>query len=241
LYLPSKLNSKYIGFIVLFLLLLILPFENYVNNIFVFLSSKLYLVPQQYVNEIKELEKKNLVLSLGIKESENLQRENKKLKKALKFYEKRKIHLIGAEIISFDPSNWRRVVIINAGKNKGVAAGAYAVDEEGWLVGKISDVRADYSRLIFVNDPDFNAPVFVGETSFGLLKGGLGNSKIFYIENGEEIKIKDKVWLKIPSITLPVYVGGVKRVKQDKNSLFWNVEVELFSKNLPLHKIFIIK
>ncbi|UCD14973.1 MAG: rod shape-determining protein MreC [Candidatus Omnitrophota bacterium] len=241
MHLPSKLNSKHVVLLALFIFLLLLPFKNLIDNIFVSFSRNLTITPTQNLQKIRQLQKKNLSLSLQIRELYYLKQENERLKKALQFYQGRKINLIGADIISFDPSGWRRIVIVDVGENRGITKDLYAVDDEGWLIGKIVDVRGDFSRLIFVDDPNFTAPVFVGTNSFGLLKGGVGNVKILYVENGEEIEAKDKVWLKIPSLTFPVYIGEVGRVSKDTNSLFWNVEVKLFSKNYPSHKIFIIQ
>lgn len=240
MYLPSKFNSKQILLLALFIFLLLLPFKNLIEHVFISFSQQLRFVPIHKSNKLQELEKENVSLSLRIRELFHLKTENERLKKALQFYEGRKINLTGADIISFDPSNFRRVVVLNVGHNKGITQGLYAVDDEGWLIGKIVDVRSNFSRLIFVDDPNFTAPVFVGTNSFGLLKGSLGNVKILYIENGDEVELNDKVWLKIPSITFPVYIGEIKRINKDTNSLFWNVEVKLFSKNYPSHKIFIV-
>lgn len=197
--------------------------------------------PTRYGQTIQELKKKNLSLSLQIRQLHYLKIENERLRKALQFYEGRQINLIGADIVSFDPSSWRRAVVLDVGKTKGITEGAYAVDDQGWLIGKIVDVNNKFSRLIFVDDPNFTAPVFIGMNSFGLLKGGVGNVKILYIEDGDKIELKDKVWLKIPTLTFPIYIGEVKRISKENNSLFCNVEIQLFSKDYPSHKVFIIQ
>lgn len=241
MYLPQKLKSKHIVLLAVFVFLLLLPFKTLINHTFISFSNNLIFKPSRYIQTIQDLEKKNLSLSLQMRELYYLKSENERLRKALQFYESRKINLTGADIVSFDPSSWRRTVILNAGKNKGVTEGLYAVDDEGWLIGKIIDAGDNFSRLIFVNDPNFTAPVFVGMNSFGMLKGSVGNTKILYIENGEEIELKDKVWLKIPTITFPVYIGEVNRINKEDNNLFWNVEIKLFSQNYPSHKVFIIR
>jgi rod shape-determining protein MreC len=188
-----------------------------------------------------ELEKRNLALTLKVRELQYLKPENERLRKALAFKEEKKTDLIGTEIVSLDPSTWRRIVVINAGKDKGINSGSYAIDEHGWLVGKIIEIGNTRSRLILIDDPNFSLPVFVGENSFGLLKGSLGGVKILYIENAEQIKAKDKVWLKISSLASPIYIGEIKKVIHDKDSLFLDVEAKIFSQNPFVHKIFIIK
>lgn len=243
MYLPSKskLNSKYIIFFLIPILLFSLPFKNFIQNILDLLSQKIIFAPYRYAQELQGLKEKNAALALKNNEALFLKEENERLKKALNFYETQKINLTGAEIISFDLSNWRRVVRINIGQNKGVTKGLYAIDEDGWFVGKIIETNKTFSRLIFVTDPDFSIPVFIGETSFGLLKGSLDVVKILYIENYETINAGDKIWLKSSSLSFPLIIGEIKECRKNRNSLFWDVEVKLFSQNPSLHKIFIVK
>ena len=241
MYLPSKLKSRYITIFAVFVFLLVFPFQNAVKYVFLFFSRQLLVSPQKISQKITGLEEKNLALNLELKKYTSLKQENSELRKALNFQKEKTVDLIGAEVISFDPSNWKRVVIINAGENHGIKKGLYAVDNKGYLIGKIAQVNDAHSRLILISDPDFTLPVFVGEKCFGLLKGGLGGIKILYIENAGELKINDKVWCKAPNLTSPIYIGEVKRIKEDRNSLFWDVKVDLFSKSTVLHRVFVIK
>jgi rod shape-determining protein MreC len=191
--------------------------------------------------KIKKIEEKNLTLMLKVKELDNLKKENERLRKALLFRDKKKLNIMGVDIVSFDPSSWRRIVLINAGEDKDIKEGAFVIDEEGYLVGKIVEVKATYSRLMLINDPDFSLSVFVGENVRGLLKGGLGEIKVLYIEVGEKIKTDDKVWAKPPSLNIPLYIGKVKSITVDRNSLFLNVSVRLFSDRPLVHRMFVIK
>ena len=69
----------------------------------------------------------------------------------------------------FDPS-WRKLAIINAGKDSGLKEGMFAIDT-GFLVGKVVDVENSFSRLMLV-DVEFNLAVYVGNNA-GLLSEGL--------------------------------------------------------------------
>jgi cell shape-determining protein MreC len=122
-----------------------------------------------------------------------------------------------------------------------VTDGAYAINEEGFLVGRITDVRDDYARVVLLADPDFSLSVFVGETSFGLLRGGLAGLKILYIENTERIRQGDAVWLLIPGFGIPLHVGEVKRAAPADDNLFLDVEVRPFAAGTLPRKIFIIR
>ncbi|MDD5584976.1 MAG: rod shape-determining protein MreC [Candidatus Omnitrophica bacterium] len=241
MYLPSKIKSKYLIFSACALIVLILPLKIFLENFFLSFSRRLLLSPHQYVLKVQELEKRTLVYSLRIRQLEHLQTENERLRKILGFKKEKKINLIGADIIAFDPSSWRRVIFINVGKTSGVSEGSYAVNEEGYLVGRIAEVRDAYSRLILLNDPDFSVSAFVGEGSYGLLRGGLEGIRVLYIDDSEAVRIGDKVWMKMPSSNFPLYIGEVKRLIQNAESLFLEVDVKLFSDGTIPNKIFILK
>ena len=205
------------------------------------LSKGINLNPKRISKKIDDLEQENLKLRLQLQDSADLGEENRKLKTALRFKETSNIELIGAEIVAFNPSSWRRIVIVNVGSNEGLREGLFAINEEGFLLGKIATVKKGYSYLMLVNDPDFNIPVIVGKNSIGLLQGGLDQVKVLYLEKEEDIKKDDKVWLKSAPDSLPLYIGRVSNVVDSRDNLFWDVEVELFSQAFPLHSTFIVK
>lgn len=238
---PSKIQSKYLAIAFLIILLLVFPFRDFIKNTLVFFSKQLVLSRASQNRKLRALERKNLSLTLAIRNLTYLKNENLKLKEALQFKAERKISLIGAEIIAFDPSNWRRFAIVNAGQDSGIKKGAYAIDEKGYLVGRVAEVKKNYSYVMLVDDPDFSLPVFIGEGALGMLKGTLGGVDIFYIEQEDRIKVKDKVWAKVANLAFPIYIGEVLRIKKDANSLFLGVEVFFFSQESLLHEVFIIK
>ncbi len=196
---------------------------------------------EKYITKIKKIEKENLLLSLKFKQFDYLKDENKKLRKALKLKKEKAIDLIGANVLAFLPSSWRHLAIINKGSNDGIEDGQFAIDENGQLLGKIIEIEKTSSCLILIDDPEFTTSVFIAKKAFGLLRGNLVGAKILYIEDGSEIKKGDNVWLKIPSINLPIEIGEIKKVKNNQNSLFWDIDVNLFAKHSFFEKIFIIK
>lgn len=181
------------------------------------------------------------MLSLALKKNQTAASENEKLRKALAFKEDKKAEITGVEIVSFDPSAWRRLAIVNAGKDKGLKDGMFAVDSDGFLVGRLVDVKNSFSRLMLISDPEFSLAVYIGDDALGLLSGGLDFIKIQYIDISDNVKLNDIVWFKIPLLSYPVYVGRVRKINENKNGLFLDVDVKLFSQNPLLKKIFIIK
>jgi rod shape-determining protein MreC len=239
--LSSKIKFKYLAGAILVIILLAFPLKNFLGNILVFFSRQLIFSEKALSHKGDIFTKKNLILTLKLRELIYLKKENDKLRAALDFKRQTNLNLIGAEIIAFDPSSYRRLAILNVGYNQGIAKGAYVIDEQGYLVGKIADVKANYSYLMLIDDSDFSSPVFIGNSALGMLKGTLNGVDIFYIEESDNIKIKDKVWLKVASISFPIYIGEVKRIRKDTNSLFLAVEISLYSREPILHKLFVIK
>ena len=241
MYPPSKITSKYIALFLLFALLLVFPFRSFIANLLVSFSNQRLIAAQNSSKTIEELEKKNLILSLALKKNQNLAEENEKLRKALAFKEDKNIALIGVEIASFDPSAWRRIAIINAGKDKGLREGMFAIDSDGFLVGRIVDVKNSFARLMLVDDPEFSVAVYIGKDALGLLSGGLDFIKTQYIDASDNVKLNDIVWFKVPLVSYPIYIGRVRKINENRNGLFLDVEVKLFNRNPLLKKVFILK
>lgn len=204
-------------------------------------SNQRLILTQDSAKTIEELKKRNLLLSLVIRKNQTIAEENEKLKKALAFKEDKKVDLTGVEIVSFNPSVWRRLAIINAGKDKGFREGMFAVDSDGFLVGKLTEVKNNFSWLMLIDDPEFNLPVYLGNDALGLLSGGLDMVKIQYVDISDNVKLNDIVWFKIPLISYPIYIGRIRKINENKDGLFLDVDVKLFSQNPLLKKIFIVK
>ena len=242
MYRLSKIKSQYIAAFFLFFLLIFLPFKAVIQNIFVFLANKpLFLSKSSYTRQLNELKQENLKLTLENKKFEHLRTENEKLKAALGFAKTQKISLLGVEVIAFTPSIWQRSALINKGVKSQIKKDSFVIDEAGNLLGKITDVEENFSRLTFADDPDFSTTVFIGQKNFGFLKGNLVGAKLLYVEKGTEVKAGEKVWVKIPNIALPIHVGEVKRARRNDNDLFWDIEVRLSIKADLLDKMFVIK
>ncbi|MFA5271806.1 MAG: rod shape-determining protein MreC, partial [Candidatus Omnitrophota bacterium] len=129
----------------------------------------------------------------------------------------------------------------NAGKNNGLKVGMYAIDSNGYLVGRIISVKNSYSQLMLVDDPEFNLAVFIGNDALGMLAGRLDSLRILYIDHSDKVNLNDIVWFKIPLTTYPLYIGRITKINENKENLFFEVEVKPFNPNTLLNKIFIIK
>lgn len=241
MHLPTKVRPHHIFGIIVTLLLLALSFTDFTEYILVYFCRQLRTNPRLASNETRDLKRTNLVLSLKLKQLKYLKDENEKLKKILHFNEGKNLTLIETEIIAYDPSAWKRIITVNGGTQHGLSEGLYAVNEEGSVIGKIVDTKKTYSRLMLVDDPNFEQPVSIGDNAFGLLKGTLGGVKILYIENPESIAVNDKIWFKLAQTDIPLAIGEVARIRNNPDELFLDVDVRLYTKTPLIHRLFIIK
>ena len=119
--------------------------------------------------------------------------------------------------------------------------GLLAIDEKGQLIGQITETKKNFSTLTLANDPNFSLSVFVGETSNGLLEGNLIGAKILYIEDKDQVKIGDRVWVKPPSCSSPIKIGKVKNITKRRSALFYDITVELAHQSAFFDKVDIVK
>ncbi|MEI8350292.1 MAG: rod shape-determining protein MreC [Candidatus Omnitrophota bacterium] len=241
MYLPAKLKFKYIALGCILLVFLFSPFHNFITHIVIFFSRQHIINQETASRRIEELQKQNILLVFKVRQSQFLQQENERLKQALRLQEEKRCTLVATRVIVFDPSVWRRIAVINSGRNHGMREGLIAVDTRGFLVGKIIEVQKNYSRLMLIDDPDFSLPVLIGNDTVGMLKGSLDGAKVMYIDNTEHVNEHDKIWCRIAYVNFPIYIGEIKTTRKSKNSLFWDIEVNLLSENPLLYDIFIIK
>lgn len=133
-------------------------------------------------------------------ELEEIKRENARLRLMLGFRERIVYQSMPARIISKDPDNWFRTIVINKGKNDGIAVNmpvvAFTGDEKA-VVGKVVEVRGSISRVLPLISPDMKTGVQMQLTrSPGLMVGQSANSDrcvIDYISKSEQLNKGDKI------------------------------------------------
>jgi len=242
LYRPSDIKLKHLFLVGLLAAVALLPAYSLIQNVFLFISrQQRRLSATSYQQTINQLKQENLQLRLQLKEYKSFQNENERLRQVLALTTAENITLIGADIISFSPTNWRRFAILNKGKKQGVHKGYFAINEKGTLLGKVVEVDENTSRLVFVDDPDFTVSVFAGEHAYGLLQGNLIGAKLLYIEDGEYLNAGDSVWMRIPALKSAISVGTIKNVRKNEDSLFWDIDVSLVTTNTFIDKVFLVQ
>ncbi|MCF7895291.1 MAG: rod shape-determining protein MreC [Candidatus Omnitrophica bacterium] len=197
------------------------------------------LSESSYQNKLNQLRKKNLQYQLKLGQFNSLVKENKTLRQALNFKKQGGVGLVGGEVIAFSPSSWHKHIFLNLGKNKEIKKNMLVVDESGNLIGKVEEVYPNRSKVILIKNPDFQTPVSIGNRTLGLLQGTLSGIEILYVEKSEQINTSEPVYTS--SSNSAVKVGKISQIKKNKNSLFYEIEVDIFVKDKLPQVVFILK
>ncbi len=176
--------------------------------------------------------------------------ENSRLRKLLGLKERITYDSIQATIISKDPDNWFRTLIINRGENHGIKLNmpviAFQGDEKA-VVGKIVEVRGSISRIVPIISSNMKMGIKFQSNRFpGLLSGFSTQSSlstIDYISRAAVIKFNDIVITSGQGGVFPpgLLVGKVLKADISESSAYQKAIVKPFIDYNLVEEVFVIK
>jgi len=195
--------------------------------------------------------------SMDIEISE-IKKENERLRSLLGMKEMLRYDSIPATVISKDPDNWFRTLIINRGENDGIKLNmpvmAYQVVQNGnvkelvkGVVGKIVEVRGSIARIQPLISPEIKIGVKIGDSRFpGLLSGYAYNSNLCavnYITRAAPIKFGDIVLTSGEAGVFPpgLIIGTVVKTDVPETNPYQRAIVKSSMDYNLLEEVFIIK
>lgn len=175
-----------------------------------------------------ELEKSVAALTvenLGLKEVEA---ENARLRKLLGFaqtnpsFDYKGGQIVG-RVVGSEPNSIIQSIVIDLGKSNGIEPGMPVVTERG-LVGRITDVYNNSSRVLLINDSNSSVNTLLQNSRLrGILRGRAGQQPIMdYLPQDNKVLVGDIVVTSGESGNFPagVPVGQVVEVEQNDVEMF---------------------
>ena len=258
---------KYIGFILLFVVIIISPFVfSPAKAVFMYLSKPFIITfdkigdvfvssPLNFfvtIHSIKNLTAENESLRQQVRQLETdqsavieIEKENENLRKQLGFVQSQKnLSLIPAEVVGKSPNNLMQYLILNQGEKAGIKVGQ-AVVYEGILVGKIEEVSQNTAKVFSISNPTAAVPVITQDSrAVGLIRGEIDYglviedvSKDVALIPGENI-ITSGLGQEYPRGLL---VGKIDKVLSQGADLFQKASVKTLIDSAKLEMVFVIK
>jgi rod shape-determining protein MreC len=108
----------------------------------------------ELLRQNQTLRKENDELKLQLTRTEELTRENDRLRKLLGWQQQQTWKLKLAAVVLHDPANWWRSVQINLGSRDGIRPNMAVLTPDGALAGRISSVSQTRSLVVLLGDPN---------------------------------------------------------------------------------------
>ena len=123
-----------------------------------------------------------------------LEQENARLLDLNKVKLDTKYNFISGKILIDSGNNFRKSAIINLGADDGIVEGWATMDGLG-LVGRITGVGSETSRVLFLTDTSSNIPVLIKPSNQRAILSGDNSSQptLLFIENNQQIQPGDRV------------------------------------------------
>lgn len=145
-------------------------------------------------NDYQSLKKQIDPLIQRAWQSEEIFKENMRLRALLDFKHRSSFSFVSARVIMRDPANWSAVIIIDKGTKQGLRQGMPVVTPLG-VVGKVAEVGDKIAKVTLLTDPRFSVAASVERTrDQGVVSGTLkGTCRLQYLSVTADVQVGDVV------------------------------------------------
>lgn len=119
----------------------------------------------ELVRQNESLRRENQQLRVQLKETEEIARENARLRQLYGWQQRSGRKLKLANVVLREPANWWRTVQIDLGSRDGMRTNLPVLSAEGSLLGRIGSVNYDRSQVVLLGDPNCRVSALVENES----------------------------------------------------------------------------
>ncbi|QAT17250.1 rod shape-determining protein MreC [Candidatus Velamenicoccus archaeovorus] len=170
----------------------------------------------------KKLVRENGGLKKALLESEELRKENTRLRDLLDLRQKLDYETTPASVIGRDFGVFRSYLVLDKGRAAGVKTYAPVITAAG-LVGKVLETGQFSCKVILLNDPDLSVPAKDARSGEqGLVSGSLdGKCKLRFLDVNSDVVEGDLIVTSGLNMTYPagIPIGRVKMVGMESSGL----------------------
>ena len=217
-----------------------------IEKLFIAITSPVQNAVTHVISTTRNIWETYFMTALAVKENEELKRrlaqsdeiqnryeeldlENRRLRKFVNFTASVPENYVAARIIARDPSPWFKTIIIDKGDSLGLAKGNPVLVSEG-IVGQIINVSRNASRVLLITDRNSAVDALIQNTRVrGIVKGNNENNCVFVyalrkdvVKSGETIISSglDQVFPK------GLIIGKIRNVTREHSQLFQDITIE---------------
>jgi rod shape-determining protein MreC len=211
-------------------LVVIAPIQSAVTSGFHFFGDiwRHYFALVDAARQNDHLQRELQQTSARIDACSEIEQANQRLRGLIRFQQEIEQKVLPAEVVGKDPSPWFRSVIIDKGRNDGVAKGLPVVIPQG-IAGQVVAVSQHYAKVLLIIDANNAVDALVQRTrARGIVTGAPDNECIFkYVLRQDDVQEGD---ILIASGLDGIYpkglrVGRVSAVARQSNGIFQEVTV----------------
>jgi rod shape-determining protein MreC len=190
--------------------------SNYVKNSFTKVV-KYFITVESLVFENEQLKQQILELNNKIVGFELVQKQNSELKNLLNFVEPIKAQRVSSKLISIISAPEGYYGIIEGGKNQLINVDDFVACEKG-LVGKVTQISSNYSKVLLINNAKFRTPVILANSGQrGMLIGDIAEPYILYLVDPAQVS-KQELIVTAGEASSPIYDLPIGRVSSIDNA-----------------------
>jgi rod shape-determining protein MreC len=217
--------------------------NNLITSMGISYNNAIWMAARQD-RELEELRMKLRDLSMIELRFSEVLAENRRLAGLIGLSESSTDFVVAARVVSRGSNRWSTTYVIDRGGEHLVNKDMTVITPEG-LLGKIIELKPNYSRVLLLDDTRFSAAVRLQSSrAEGVLTGnGRGRCILKYVGTDVKPKINEMVVTSGMDALFPpgIGVGLISRITTDEEELFHDIEVEPLVDTTRVEEVIVIK